>query len=66
MAACADGEGCVPVEARYAAHSTMHVEMAGCRYRAVCLPICVSVLFVTSSSSPSSGNPVWADVIHIF
>jgi hypothetical protein len=55
---CVSGGGCVPVEARSASQSVMHVEMAGCRYRAVCLPICVSVLFVTSSVSLSSGNPV--------
>jgi hypothetical protein len=65
MAACDYGVGCVPVEARCASQSAMLVEMTGCRYRAVCLPLCASVLFVTSSSSLSSGNPVWADVIHI-
>ncbi len=66
MAACASGGGCVPVEVRSVSHSVMYVEMAGCRYRAVFLPICTSLLLVTSSASLSSGNPVWADVIHIF
>ncbi len=65
MAACASGGGCVPVETRSASQSVMYTEMAGCRYLAVCLPICASVQFVTSSASLSSGNPVWADVIHI-
>ena len=41
MAACASGEGCVPVEVRSVSHSAMNSEMTGCRYRAVVLPICV-------------------------
>ena len=65
MAACTSGEGCSPEEVRFDAQSVMNVEMAGCRYRAVVLPICASLLLVTSSSSLVSGNPAWAVVIHI-
>ncbi len=65
MTDCATGGGCVPVDVSSASHSGMYVEMAGCRYRAVFLPICTSLLLVTSSTSLSSGNPVCADVIHI-
>ncbi len=66
MTACASGGDCVPVEVRSVSQSVMYAEMAGCRYRDVFLPICTSFLLITSSSSLSRGNPVWADVIHIF
>ena len=65
MAVCHSGEGCSPEEVRSDARSVMNVEMGGCRYRTVVLPICVSLLSVTSSSSLVSGNPAWAVVIHI-
>ena len=69
MSACMStfpsGEGCSPEEVGSDSQSVMNVEMTGCRYRAVVLPICVSLLLVTSSSSLVSGNPAWAVVIHI-
>ena len=65
MTACISGEGCSPEEVRSDARSVMNVEMGGCRYRAVVLPICASLLSVTSPSSLVSGNPVWAVVIQI-
>ena len=39
IAACISGEGCSPEEVRSDARSVMNVEMTGCRYRAVVLPI---------------------------
>jgi hypothetical protein len=50
---------------RSASHAVMYVEMAGCRYRPVFLPICTSLLLMTSSVYLSSGNPVWAYVYGI-
>ena len=38
------GEGCSPEEVGVDAQSVMNVEMTGCRYRAVVLPICRCML----------------------
>ena len=65
MTACFSGEDCFPEEVRSVSQLVMNVEMTGCRYRVVILPICESLLLVTSSSSLSNGNPACAVVIHI-
>ncbi len=65
MTVCSSGEGCFPEEVRSVSQLIMNVEMTGCRYRVVILPICESLLLVISSSSLSNGNPVWTVVIHI-
>ena len=48
---CSSGEGCFPEEVRFVSQLAMNVDMAGCGYRDLILPICVSLLLVTLSSS---------------